>query len=145
MTEIDLLKLSPFQWDVLWDDAVVMANAFTAWCALVQYKGIWFAYGAINGERVVKLVAASRDKTIAMVKGDDYLRENGDKKNARKTRAWLHEDATDKQYEMLGLPPPIFGRMSKYKAGCHINWKWFEGRIQASILANYRNFSVAHK
>lgn len=144
LTEIDLMKLSPFQWETLWEDAVIMANAFTSWCALVNYKGLWFAYGGINGTKEVKLIAASKEKAIAMVKGDDYLREHGDKKNARKTRDWLHEDATDKQYAMLDLPAPVFGRMSKYQAACHINWRWFSGRIQASVLANFKNFSLVN-
>lgn len=142
LTEIDLMKLSPFQWETLWEDAVVMANAFTAWCALVNYQGLWFAYGGVRGTKDLKLIAASREKAIAMVKGDDYLREHGDKKNAKKTREWLHEDATDKQYAMLGMEAPVFGRMSKYQAACHIEWKWNSSKIQASVLANFSNFSL---
>jgi superfamily II DNA or RNA helicase len=143
MTEVELMKMSPFHWETLWsspDPNVVMANALTAWCCLIEYGGIWFAYGGIQGKRDIKLCGTSHDKILAMVKADDFLREHGDKSNSRKSRSWLTDDASDKQYELLGEKPPIFGRMSKYRAACMISWKWNESKMQQSIFANFKNF-----
>lgn len=142
MTEIELIKLSPFHWEVLFEDQVIMANAFTAWACLINYGGLWIAYGGKQGVRVVELLRATHDKVQAMARADDYMREHGDKSNARKSRSWLTDDASDEQYRMLGMArPPLFGRMSKYRAACSITWKWNESKIQQSIFANFKNIS----
>lgn len=142
MTEIELIKLSPFHWEVLFQDQVVMANAFTAWACLIHYGGLWIAYGGKSGVKNVELLRATHDKVQAMARADDYMREFGDKSGARKSKSWLTDDATDSQYKMLGMErPPLFGRMSKYRAACFITWKWNESKIQQSIFANFKTFS----
>jgi DNA repair protein RadD len=144
LTEIDILNLSPYRWEPLWDGVVVVAEAMTASAILVQYKGIWFAYGIVRGFKNVQLLARSHDKVMALAKGDDFLREHGDKSAARKSKRWLTEPLSDKQADLLGVPRPAIGfagglfggsTMNRYAACCHLTWKFNQEKIRKSIEA----------
>ncbi len=133
LTEIELLDLSPYKWIDLFDGAVTMANAMTAWAVLVNYKGLWHAVVGKDGQHGAQRVSLSKDRIQALSSADDYLREHGDKDAARKTKRWLHEQATDKQLQHLGTSRfDCFG-LTKYEAACQLTWKWMENRIRAKV------------
>lgn len=157
MTEVDLLDLSPYRWEQLWDGVVVVAEALTASVVLVSFGGLWWAYGIIRGQRGVTLLTRSHDKVMALAKGDDFLRDHGDKSAAKKSKRWLSEPLSDKQADLLGVArhnPGIFGgrdyliprhggipaapvgiTKNRYQACCELTWKFNEKAIQASIFA----------
>lgn len=158
MTEVDLLDLSPYRWEPLWGGVVVVAEALTASVVLVSFGGLWWAYGIIRGQRGVSLITRSHDKVMALAKGDDFLRDHGDKSAAKKSKRWLSEPLSDKQADLLGVArhnPGIFGGRSgmlprpgelfhtpapgilknRYQACCELTWKFNEKAIQASIFA----------
>ena len=141
MTEVDLLNVSPYRWESLWDGLVVVAEALTAAAVLVNYNNLWWSYGIIRGQRGVRLLSWSQDKVMGLLKGDEFLREHGDKSAAKKSKRWLSEPMSDKQADLLGLPRVnqiLFGgTMSKnrYTACCELTWKFNEKAIQSSIFA----------
>lgn len=158
MTEIDIMKLSPYRWEPLWGGVVVVAEALTASAVLVSYNGLWWAYGIVRGARGVTLLSTSHDKVMAMVKGDDFLRDHGDKQAAKKSKRWLTEPLSDKQADLLGVPryqPGFMGARhaysgrsgfpgqlapgitkNRYQACCELTWKFNEKGIQSSIFAH---------
>ena len=133
MTEIHLMELSPFRWQDMFDGAVTMAHGMDAWACLVDHDGMWHAIG---GRRDIsaKLLIQTQDKLQALASADDFLRENGDREAAKKTKRWLSQPASEKQLSMLGLAHSIMFGMTKYLACCLITWKLNEPRIQRIIL-----------
>lgn len=155
MTEVDLLALSPYRWEPLWDGMVTIAEALTASVVLVSYGGMWWAYGIVRGVRAVQMLVVSHDKVMALARGDDFLREHGDKDAARKSKRWLSEPLSYKQADLLGVPrynAGLFGGRSgliplpgqpapgitknRYQACCELTWKFNENAIKTSIFAH---------
>ena len=134
LTEIDIIEMSPFRWESLWDGVVMIANAMSAWSVVVQYDGKHFAVGGKDKDRHAHLIAVSYDRLQAVASADDYLREHGDRDAARKSKRWLTEAASDKQIAALGYPPMTFG-INKYRATCELTWKWKERLIRGRLTA----------
>ena len=132
LTEVELLDLSPYKWFDLFGGLVTMSNAMSAWACLVLYKDHWHAVAARDGE-MPRRVSLSKDRIQALSSADDFLREHGDKDAARKTKRWLHEPATDKQLEHLGLSRFDSFGITKYEAACRLTWKWMENKIRAKV------------
>jgi superfamily II DNA or RNA helicase len=127
MTEVELLAQSPFKWEELWDGIVMVACAFDAWAALVQYGGAWHAIGGQREHGIRHLVQGER--MLCLAAADDWMREHGDADAARKSKAWLHMPATDKQMAYLrGL-----SGLTRYQAACRMTWKFAERGIRAKL------------
>lgn len=133
MTEVEILQLSPFHWERLWD-VVTMANAITAWAAIVHHAGVFYAICGRDADQGVHLVSKTKDRLQALASADDYLREHGDKDAARKSKRWLHEPASDSQLRYLGNLALDFS-MTKYRASCMLTWAFKEKKIRAKVLS----------
>jgi DNA repair protein RadD len=133
MTEIELIETSPFRWEPFFDNVVVIANGLTAWAALVNYAGRWLALGKSEEGDMPRplLLANEADKVLALSSADDFLRDHGDKSNARKSRSWLSLPPTDKQRALLNIDP--FQPMSRYRASCALTWR-FNERVIRNIV-----------
>jgi len=131
MTEVELLDASPFQWESLFSDLVLVANGMKAWAAVISFGGCFWALGAAEGQRVQKL-DVSDDKILAISSADDFLRANGDTSLCRKTRSWLNLPPTQKQIEMLGNGASMFN-MSRYRASCLLTWNFNESKIRTKL------------
>lgn len=137
MREIELIESSPFRWEPFFDGQVVVANGLTAWAALVNYGSRWIAVCRDESEKRVQIVADEAEKVMALSSADDFLRTNGDRSNARKSRSWLALQPSDKQRQMLGLDQ--FTPMSRYRASCAITWRFSEKMIKTAIQQRYLN------
>ena len=133
LTEIDLLAKSPFRWEDFYNGKVTVANALDAWAAVIHFRGRWVAVcgaGAVG----VRVVVDSDDRLLAMSGADDFLREYGDDKTARKSKRWITSPPSDKQLQFLGLSPMAGVGLSRYRASCAITWKRMERSIKAKLL-----------
>ncbi len=131
LTEIDLFEESPFRWESLFDDQVLVATAFDAWAMCVMYKGQWYALGGCK-EVGIKICAVA-DRLVCIAAADDFLRQYGDTKGAGKTKAWLHLPATAKQCEQLGIEPIKAMMYTRYRAACEITWKWNQHSVRKRL------------
>lgn len=133
MTEVEILQLSPFQWENFWG-VVTMANAMSAWAAIVHHAGLYYAVCGKESEQGVHLVAKTADRLQALASSDDFLREHGDKDAARKTKRWIHEPASDSQLRYISQHGVDFS-MTKYRASCLLTWTFKEKKIRAKVLS----------
>jgi DNA repair protein RadD len=135
LTEIELLDLSPYKWETMFDDLVMIANALTAWAACILVKGRWHAVGWYDGsaDGVVNL-ANNADRILALGAADDFLRQHGDQSNAKKTKSWLSLPPTDQQLSMLKLDPMTAFSLSRYRASCLLTFKFSEKIIRRKLL-----------
>lgn len=135
LTEVEILELSPYRWQDMFDGVVMMSNAMSAWAVLVLYRDRWHAIGRAEKQAVVLIhVTAANDKVAAMASADDFLREHGDKEAARKTKRWLTEPATEKQLAHLGIAGQTFMPITKYLASCQMTWRFNERDIQRIVM-----------
>lgn len=135
LTEVEILELSPFRWEALWDGAVTIANAMTAWAVVVSHDGKQYAVGGTEDGAQAKLIAVTTDRLQAVASADDFLRENGDKDAARKSKRWIHETPSPKQLQVLGLDPMSSLGINRYKASCMLTWKFRERAIKSKVLS----------
>lgn len=133
LTEVEILELSPYRWQDMFDGAVMMANAMSAWAMLVMYRDRWHAVGKAD-KGSAHLLAVGSDKVAAMASADDFLREHGDKDASRKTKRWLTEPATEKQLSLLGVAGQTFMPITKYLASCQLTWRFNEKDIQRLVM-----------
>jgi superfamily II DNA or RNA helicase len=131
MTEINLLNMSPYKWQPMFDNTVQLANGITAWACIFQHGEIWFAFGKTEEGKTVRLIAAGRpdSKIAVMSSADDFLRQHGDRDACLKTKRWLQEPATPKQLQYLDMGGKMVFGMTKYLASCLMTWKFNEQRI----------------
>lgn len=134
LTEVDLINLSPYQWEPFHDGVVTIASAFDAWAAIVHYHGRWHAIGGMKGEGV-KYIANNSERIIALAAADDFIRERGDSDGASKTRRWLSEMPTDKQLQILQVDhqTAVALGLTRYRATCGLTWKFNERAIRARL------------
>lgn len=135
MTEIDLFEQSPFRWEDLFGGVVTMASALTAWACVLNYQGRWIAVGGAE-EKGVAYLADNADRLMSLAAADDFLREFGDDKQAKKSKSWLSQPPTDKQREALKLD--MFSTVSRYRASCMLQWKYSERVIKQKVMTNAR-------
>jgi superfamily II DNA or RNA helicase len=135
LTEVEILELSPFRWESLWDGAVTIANAMSAWAVVVRHDGKEFVVGGAEDGAQAKLIGVTQDRLQAMASADDFLRENGDKDAARKSKRWIHETPSPKQLQVLGLDPMSAMGINRYRASCLLTWKFRERAIKAKVLS----------
>lgn len=135
MTEIDLFEQSPFRWEDLFGGVVTMASALTAWACVLNYQGRWVAVGGAE-EKGVAYLADSADRLMSLAAADDFLREYGDDKQAKKSKSWLSMPPTDKQRQALRLD--MFSTVSRYRASCMLQWQYSERVIRAKVMNTAR-------
>lgn len=143
LTEIDLFNQSPFRWEDLFDDGLVLcASSFEAWAIACEYRGLWHAIGGAEQRGIVHL--GMSDKLAAITSADDWLRQHGDSESAGKAKRWLYEPMSDKQ---MGYLPywrevPAERRPTKYRAACLLTWKFNERGIRTKLLDATRGLPV---
>lgn len=140
MTEVDLLEQSPYRWENLFDGLVMMACAFEAWACILFYHGHWVAIGG-SKENGMHLLADNSDRLLSLAAADDFLREHGDDTTAGKQKSWLHQPATEKQLQHLGMPAMNGMGISRYRASCLLQWKFSERGIKQKVM--HRGLKVA--
>ena len=135
MTEIDLFNDSPFKWEELFGGIALCATAFDAWAICLWYGGRWVALGGRTdgGSKTVSVVADSATRSLAIVAADDFLRINGDRDMAGKSKTWLKSTPTDGQLRYLGLERMQTIGMTRYQAACSLTWKFNESKIRAKV------------
>lgn len=116
MTEVDLLRNSPFQWcPVAPDGSLVMATGFEAWGGIVSRDERWYAIGGSKDGAAHVLQVG--DRLACLSSADDWLRENETEDAAHKSRRWLRQPVTEKQLRYL--PPEHRGAdLTRYEASC---------------------------
>jgi DNA repair protein RadD len=134
MVEIDLLNASPFRYIDLWEEgSCLLAEAFDAWALVIWYQGNWHALGGSKEDGVKHLLAG--EKLMALAQADDFLRLNGDKQAAAKSKTWLNLPATPNQLKFLGLDPISAIGLNRYAATCKLRWKFEERVIRRKLEA----------
>lgn len=147
MSEIDILQDSPFKYESFYHGRVVICSGDTYWAAVVHYQDHrFYAIGAeATGEksRSFKLhVLNSADNyLVALQSADDYMRTKGNKTDAKRVAQWLYEGPTQKQLDILMKGSSLdmvtdaaknMG-MSKYRASCGIQFKFYGSQIRSAI------------
>jgi len=132
LSEIDLLQMSPYRWESMFEGLAWVACALEAWAIVVQYDGRWIALGGKKGEPM-RLLGDSAEQVLSLTSADDYLREAGDLDMASKTKRWLSMPPSDKQLQHLGLTPLNSMGLTRYRAACCLTWKWNERAIRRRL------------
>lgn len=136
LSEIDLLQMSPYRWESMFEGLAWVASAMEAWAIVVRYDGRWVALGGKKGEPM-RVLGDSAEQAMSLVSADDYLREAGDLETASKTKRWLSLPPTDRQLQMLGLSPMTAMGMTRYRAACSLTWVFNERAIQRRLQDHF--------
>lgn len=145
LTQINILDDSPFKYEVMFGGNVRMCSAFTAWACIVNYSnGRTYALGGRKEEesnrKHIKMLADTDDPVVALQKADDWMREYGDKKAARKSKRWLTQSPSEKQIKLLErMTKTKIGHgtrmgMTKYHAVCRLEWEFNWKSIKSRVL-----------
>ncbi|MFW5908022.1 MAG: DEAD/DEAH box helicase [Desulfosalsimonas sp.] len=136
LTELDIMKMSPFKWVDLFDTGkVMMASGFNAWVTACAPQNDWIALGKVKGGGMKELAVG--DKRQAMAAADDFLRVNEDSDAAKKSKRWLRDPATFKQLDLLqrvGWPAKQDFNLQKYHAACLLNFLWNKETIERRLF-----------
>ncbi len=132
LAEIDLLNMSPYRWETMFEGIVYIACAFEAWAMCVAYNGRWIAMGGAKGQPL-RLLADNADHVLSLVTADDYMREAGNLEEAAKTKRWLSLPPSDRQLELLQLTPMTAVGLTRYRAACCLTWKFNERAIKRRL------------
>lgn len=138
MVELDILRQSPFQWsDIFHTGKVLIANGFDAMAGVVSADGEKFmAIGKARNQRVIRVLQKGR-KPQCLSSADDFLRMNEDGDAARKSKRWLKDQPTEKQWSLLqraGYKRDTFNlSMTKYSANCHLAFQWNRHAIEKAL------------
>jgi superfamily II DNA or RNA helicase len=136
LTEVEIIEMSPFRWEVFWNGIVTIANAMTAWAVVVRHDGKEWVVGSKDEPGAkAQLIAVTTDRLQAMSSADDFLREHGDKDSARKSKRWIMEPPSEKQMQLLGYDAMSAIGVTKYRASCELTWKFKEKAIRSRILS----------
>lgn len=137
LSEVDLLQMSPYRWESLFEGKCWIAYAFDAWTIVVNFQGRWLALGGRKSEGL-RIIADNADQALALTSADDYLREEGDMEAAAKSKRWLSMPPTDQQLKYLGLTAMTAMGMTRYRASCCLCWVMNERGVKRR-LEDYRN------
>jgi hypothetical protein len=137
LSEVDLLQMSPYRWEQLFEGKCWIAYAFDAWAIVLNFQGRWLALGG-RKEQGLRLIGDSAEQVLALVSADDFLREAGDMEAAAKSKRWLSLPPTDQQLKYLGLTAMTAMGMSRYRACCCLCWVMNERGVKRR-LEDYKN------
>lgn len=132
LSEIDLLQMSPYKWESMFEGLAWVACALDAWAVVVRYDGRWIALGGKKGEGL-RVLGDNVEQVLSLVSADDYLREAGDLEMASKTKRWLSLPPTDAQLQRLGLTQMTAMGMNRYRASCSLTWVFNERAIRRRL------------
>ena len=134
MTEIDLLARSSFQWvDVEGDGTALMANGFNAWAGVFLEGGRWYAIGGSREKRATLLAVG--ENLICIAAADDWLNSNESDESAHKTKAWLRQQPTEKQFTYLPPSCRLDFSLTRYQASAMLSLRFNEAAIRSRIAA----------
>ena len=140
MIEIDILNQSPFKWvDLFSSGKAMIAKGFDCMVGVFSQNGVDFvAVGKPQNARKLRILQRGY-KPQCLSMADDFLRINEDGEAARKTKRWLRDPATDKQWALLQRAgykkdPFDFG-MTKYVANCHLGFHWSRQQIEKALFS----------
>jgi DNA repair protein RadD len=140
LTEIDLLNKSNFQWIDIWhDNHALIACGFEAWAGLFWWGGVWHAIGGTQDE--MRHLGVS-DRLVALAIADDYLNSHEDESSAHKAKRWLREPATQRQLQVLGLPPTDIST-TKYQATCMLCFRVNKRGIYGLVTEQHEEMKAA--
>ena len=137
MSEVELVALSPYRWEQMFEGLAWVANALEAWAVVVKFAGRWIALGGRKGEPM-RVLGDNAEAALALVSADDFLRETGDSEKAAKVNGWLSLPPTDKQLQYLGLTHMTAIGINRYRASCCLTWLMNERGIKRR-LEDYKN------
>lgn len=137
MSEIELIALSPYRWEQMFEGLCWVANALDAWAVVVLFRGRWIAIGG-RKEQPMRVLGDNAECALALVSADDFLRETGDADKSSKMRQWLSMPPTDKQLEIMGLTRMTAFGINRYRASCCLTWIFNERGIKRR-LEDYKN------
>lgn len=147
MSEVDILQDSPFKYESFYDGRVMVCFGFSYWAAVVHFEDMrYYAIGAeANDENKtnyrIHILNSSDNYLIALQSADDFMRCKSNKTDAKRVAKWIYEPPTPKQLEILcegPFNPAMSISMSKYRASCGIQFKFYSKQIQ-SVIKAYSN------
>ena len=132
MTEIDLLARSSFQWvDVQGDGSAMMAAGFTAWAGVFNENGRFYAVGGAKGRPAVLLGLG--ENIVCLAAADDWLNNNETDESAHKTKSWLRQPATERQFAFLPPSCRLDYSLTRYQASAMLSLKFNQHAIRTRI------------
>ena len=132
MTEIDLLARSSFAWvDINGDGSVMMAAGFTAWAGVFHEDGRCYAVGGARNRPAVLLGVG--ENIICLAAADDWLNNNETDESAHKTKAWLRQPPTERQFAFLPPACRMDYSLTRYQASAMLSLKFNLTAIRARI------------
>lgn len=132
MTEIDLLERSSFAWvDVHGDSSAMMAAGFTAWAGVFHEDGRCYAVGGARNKPSVLLGVG--ESIVCLAAADDWLNNNETDESAHKTRAWLRQPPTERQFAYLPPACRMDYSLTRYQASAMLSLKFNLAAIRSRI------------
>ena len=132
MTEIDLLARSSFQWvDVQGDGSAMMAAGFAAWAGVFNEEGRFYAVGGAKNRPAVLLGVG--ESVVCLAAADDWLNTNETDESAHKTKAWLRQPPTERQFAYLPPACRMDYSLTRYQASAMLSLKFNLHAIRSRI------------
>jgi hypothetical protein len=132
MTEIDLLARSSFKWiDVQGDRSAMMASGFSAWAGVFNEDGRFYSVGGSKTRQAVLLGVG--ENLICLAAADDWLNTNETDESAHKTRAWLRQPPTERQFAYLLPALRMDYSLTRYQASAMMSLKFNQQVIRRCI------------
>jgi hypothetical protein len=132
MTEIDLLARSSFAWvDINGDGSVMMAAGFTAWAGVFHEDGRCYAVGGARNKPSALLGVG--ESIVCLAAADDWLNNNETDESAHKTKAWLRQPPTERQFAFLPPACRMDYSLTRYQASAMLSLKFNLPAIRARI------------
>ena len=143
MTEIDLLARSSFEWiDVNGDGSAMMASGFTAWAGVFNEDGRFYAVGGAKNRTAVLLGVG--ESIVCLAAADDWLNTNESDESAHKTKAWLRQPPTERQFAYLPPACRMDYSLTRYQASAMLSLKFNLHAIRSRIAeAKGASFAAA--
>ena len=132
MTEIDLLARSSFEWiDINGDGSAMMTSGFTAWAGVFNQDGRFYAVGGARNEASVLLGVG--ESIVCLAAADDWLNTNESDESAHKTKAWLRQPPTERQFAYLPPACRMDYSLTRYQASAMLSLKFNLHAIRSRI------------
>ena len=133
MSEIDLLKGSPFLWcNLFGDDSSLVAQGFNAWVGVFFFGDRWHGIGG-GKERSAKLLAIG-ERMVCLAAADDWLNTYETDDSAHKSKGWTRQPATERQLQYL---PPQYRTdysLTRYHASALMTFQFNRRQIRQLVF-----------
>lgn len=142
MTEVDLLRGSPFLWCNLFeDDQSFIAQGFEAWSGVFFFGGRWHAVGGCKGNPPTLLRIGER--LVCLAAANDWLNTYETDDAAHKSKRWTRQPATDKQLQYL---PPQYRTdysLTRYRASTLLTFQFNRAAIRRLVFDASKELEAA--